>query len=105
MDRKRSNDPKRKREKRKEKGKLTLSVAPEYVAMLRKVSARRGRSISDLVEDLALDLDSMPESTKMLWADQVNGMGENAFSDKDYKRTDLLGALLRKHLPRKKSTG
>lgn len=83
------------------KGKLTLSVAPEYVALLRKAGARKGRTISELVEEFAMDLEhTSTPSEKILWADRVNGKAENAFSDIDYSRNDLLGAMLRKHLPR-----
>lgn len=84
------------------KAKLTLSVRPKYVAMLRKASARRGKSITELVEDIAQQLDSEEGVTKKLWADRMNGRLEGAFSDADYERNDLLGALLRKHLPRKR---
>jgi hypothetical protein len=103
-----SMDPKE--DKRKErssrtasKGKLTLSVSPEHVAMLRKAGARRGRSITELVEELAMDLDRTTQGTgKVLWADRMNGKAEQAFTASDYERTDLLGALLRKHLPRQR---
>ena len=39
------------------RAKLTLSVEPKYVAMLRKAGARSGRSISELVTELALRLE------------------------------------------------
>ncbi len=72
--------------------------------MLRKASARKGRSITELVKDLAVQLDQAEnEGDKELWADRVNGKGANAFSASDYQRKDLLGALLRKHLPMEKS--
>jgi hypothetical protein len=87
-----------------ETGKLTLSVGPKYVAMLRKASARKGRSITELVKDLAVQLDQAGnEGDKELWADRMNGKGADAFSAMDYERKDLLGALLRKHLPLSKS--
>lgn len=84
------------------KAKLTLSVRPEYVAMLRSASARRGKSITELVEDIAQQLDSEEGTTKTLWADRMNGIAAGAFTDEHYERNDLLGALLRKHLPRRK---
>jgi hypothetical protein len=85
--------------KAKPNSKLTLSVEPEYVAMLRRASARRGRSITELVQELALRLDKEAEEGKELWADRTNGMLAGAFREEDYERQDLLGALLRKHLP------
>ncbi len=86
------------------KSKLTLSVRPKYVAMLRRASARSGKSITELVEDVAEQLDARAQSsTKELWADRMNGRFAGGFTDEDYKRTDLLGALLRKHLPGSKA--
>lgn len=88
---------------REGKGKLTLSVGPKYVAMLRKAGARRGRSITELVKDLAVALDAAgPDGDpgKTLWVDRVNRRFAGCFRDKDYDRDDLVGALLRKHLPR-----
>lgn len=85
------------------KAKLTLSVRPKYVAMLRRASARRGKSITELVEEMAEQADAAAmTSTKQLWADRMNGIAADAFTDADYERHDLLGALLRKHLPRKR---
>lgn len=86
------------------KAKLTLSVRPRYVAMLRRASARSGKSITELVEEVAEQLDARTQSsTKELWADRMNGRFAGGFTDADYQRTDLLGALLRKHLPRHKA--
>ncbi|MCC6541124.1 MAG: hypothetical protein IT225_02780 [Flavobacteriales bacterium] len=83
------------------KSKLTLSVRPKYVAMLRRASARRGQSITELVEEIARQLETDTASTsKELWADRMNGRFAGGFTDADYQRTDLLGALLRKHLPK-----
>jgi hypothetical protein len=83
------------------KAKLTLSVCPKYVAMLRRASARRGKSITELVEEMAEQADAAT-STKELWADRMNGIAADGFTDADHERHDLLGALLRKHLPRKR---
>lgn len=83
------------------KAKLTLSVRPKYVAMLRRASARRGKSITELVEEIAEQMDA--QSTKELWADRMNGVAADAFTEADYERHDLLGALLRKHLPRNRA--
>ncbi len=80
------------------KAKLTLSVRPKYVAMLRRASIRRGKSITELVEEIAEQMDV--QSTKTLWVDRMNGRLEGGFRDADYERNDLLGALLRKHVPR-----
>lgn len=48
------------------KTKLTLSVRLKYVAMQRKAGARRGRSISDLVEELAETLDKQKNEPEEL---------------------------------------
>lgn len=84
------------------KPKLTLSVRPRYVAMLRRASARSGKSITELVEEAAEQLDLRSQgSSKELWADRMNGRFAGGFTDADFERTDLLGSLLRKHVPRK----
>lgn len=83
------------------RAKLTLSVRPKYVAMLRRASARRGKSITELVEEIAEQMDA--QSTKELWADRMNGVAADAFTEAHYERHDLLGALLRKHLPRNRA--
>ncbi|MBV6403763.1 MAG: hypothetical protein IT228_09515 [Flavobacteriales bacterium] len=41
-------------------------------------------------------------STKVLWADREVGVAADAFKPSDHERDDMLGALLRKHLPRRR---
>ena len=84
------------------KSKLPLSDRPKYGVMLRRASARRGQSITELVEQIAEQMDTGTASPKMLWADRMNGIAANAFSEADYLRGDLVGVLLRKHLPRRR---
>lgn len=81
------------------KSKLTLSVRPRYVAMLRRASARRGQSITELVEEAARGMEAEEMTGKRLWADEVRNH-KASFTDAEYNRTDLLGALLRKHMPK-----
>lgn len=83
------------------KSKLTLSVRPIYVSMLRRASARRGRSITELVEHIAEQMEAEDSTAKQLWADRMNGIATDAFSEADYQRLDMIGGLLRKHLPSK----
>ena len=87
----------------KTKSKLTLSVDRKHVAMLRRASARRGRSITELVEELAESLDKEKEKPEVL-SDFVkrnrgilSGMKPEAW-DAD----DRMGDILRKHAPRPK---
>ena len=42
------------------KKKLTLSLEPSHIAMLRKASLRKKKSISQLVEDFAENIDTLP---------------------------------------------
>ena len=77
------------------KRKLTLSLKPSRIAMLRKASAKRSTSISELVEDFALRMDEQPpEGTpgilkwKGFWAKQITA--------KDFEAKDRAGAELRK---------
>ena len=83
------------------KPELTIRVRPKYVAMLRKASAQRGRTITELVEEMAEQLNESG-TTKELWADRMNGRFAGGFTDADYQRNDMLGALLRKNVSRKK---
>ncbi len=83
------------------KTKLTLSVRPRYVAMLRKAGARRGRSISDLVEELAENLDKQKDEPEELcdFVKRYSGI----LSDlpvSAWETDDRMGDLLRKHAPR-----
>ncbi len=83
------------------KSKLTLSVRREYVAMLRRASARRGSSITELVEEFAQQLEK--DRTPGELSDYVKrNMGALAGKVKpeDWERDDRIGDLLRKHAPR-----
>jgi hypothetical protein len=84
------------------KSKLTLSVAPKYVAMLRRASARKGRSITELVEELARTLDNeatLGERGKAYLERNV-GILAGKVKPEDWDRDDRVGYLLRKHVPR-----
>jgi CRISPR/Cas system CSM-associated protein Csm2 small subunit len=79
------------------KQKLTLSLEPARVAMLRRASARRSKSISELVEDLAEQLDKMQEEApakanilkwKGFWADKI--------APEEFEADTRAGAELRK---------
>jgi hypothetical protein len=84
------------------KSKLTLSVAPKYVAMLRRASARKGRSITELVEELAVTLDKEPafgEKGKA-YLERNLGVLVGKVKPEDWDRNDRVGDILRKHAPR-----
>lgn len=90
------------RKARPAKSKLTLSVAPKYVAMLRRASARKGRSITERVEDLAVALDKEPalgEKGKAYLERNV-GVLVGKVKPEDWDRNDRVGDILRKHAPR-----
>ncbi len=83
------------------KSKLTLSVRREYVMMLRRASARRGRSITELVEDMATLLEKDVEMDKGdAWLKRNQGILAHKVKPEDWKRDDCIGHLLRKHVPR-----
>lgn len=81
--------------------KLTLSVRPKYVAMLRKAGARRGRSISDLVEELAETLDKQKDQPEELsdFVKRYRGILSDLPATA-WEADDRMGDLLRKHAPR-----
>lgn len=87
---------------RPRRSKLTLSVRPEHVAMLRKASARKGRSISDLVEELAEKLNEEPEIGERgaAFIQRHLGVLAGKVGPEDWDRADRIGDLLRKHAPR-----
>lgn len=87
---------------RTKRSKLTLSVRPEYVALLRKASARKGRSISELVEEFAEKLDKEPEIGERgtAFIQRHLGVASSKVDTKDWERDDRLGDILRKHAPR-----
>ena len=90
------------REGHKTKSKLTLSVAPKYVAMLRRASARRGQSITELVEEYAQKLDKTSGSGSRGEEFLKRNLGVLAGKVKpeDWDRDDRIGDMLRKHVPR-----
>jgi len=84
------------------KSKLTLSVAPKYVAMLRRASARKGRSITELVEEMAVEMDRERQDKEEL-SDYVKrnmGVLVGKVKPEDWDRDDRVGHLLRKHAPK-----
>lgn len=85
------------------KTKLTLSVRAKYVAMLRKAGARRGRSVSDLVEELAETLDKQQETPEELsdFVKRNRGTAQGRLKPSAWHGDDMLGDILRKHVPRK----
>ncbi|HQV39742.1 MAG: hypothetical protein IPL81_07115 [Flavobacteriales bacterium] len=90
------------KEGRKTKSKLTLSVAPKYVAMLRRASARCGRSITELVEEYAEKLDkfSGPGSRGEEFLKRNLGVLDGKVKPEEWDRDDRIGDMLRKHVPR-----
>jgi hypothetical protein len=80
------------------KTKLTLSIDRRKVAMLRKASARKGKSISELVENLAEKSDEQPaaegeaEANILKW----RGFWAKHVTDADFEADDRAGAELRK---------
>lgn len=77
------------------KKKLTLSIKPSRIAMLRKASARQSTSISELVEEFAKRVDEQPPEGipgilkwKGFWADRI--------AAKEFEADDRGGAELRK---------
>ncbi len=85
---------------------LTISVDR---AAKRKAEAHKKRTgmtlgqIFELGVTYAVSMSKSPEvSSKTLWADREVGLAAEAFQRADHERNDMLGALLRKHLPRKR---
>ncbi len=85
------------------KTKLTLSIDRRQVAKLRKASARKGKSISELVENLADQLDDqkndepavVAEPGILKWAGYLADIG---LSPEDFEEDSRGGAELRKTL-------
>ncbi|MFT3885579.1 MAG: DUF6364 family protein [Flavobacteriales bacterium] len=89
---------------RKTKSKLTLSVDRKHVAMLRRASARRGKSITELVEELAEreEREAAMETTELSdFVKRNRGSAVGHLKPSDWERKDMLGDILRKHVPRK----
>ncbi|HRN35353.1 MAG TPA: DUF6364 family protein [Flavobacteriales bacterium] len=82
--------------------KLTLSVRSRYIAMLRRASARRGRSITELVEELAVSLDKEKDEPGELsdFVKRNRGTAAGRLKPADWEKDDMLGHILRKHVPR-----
>ena len=78
------------------KRKLTLSLKPSRIAMLRKASARRNKSISEMVEDMAENADDevLDEGASNIskWA----GYLAERIKPSDLEADDRYGAELRK---------
>ena len=89
-------------EPKKVKSKLTLSVAPKYVYMLRRASARSGRSITELVEEMAVELDKESSKEEELSDFVKRNMGVLADKVKpeEWDRDDRVGDILRKYVKR-----
>ncbi|MDQ3101903.1 MAG: DUF6364 family protein [Bacteroidota bacterium] len=86
---------------RPKRSKLTLSVRAEHVALLRKASARKGRSISELVEELAEKLNEEPEigDRGAAFIKRHLGVLAGKVKQEDHERDDRIGDILRKHAP------
>lgn len=91
------------------KVKLTLSVGKKYIAMLHRASARRGCSISQLVEELAERLDKERDMADddaaqpapglgTAWVAENKGMLTGKLKKADYERDDMTGYALRKYV-------
>lgn len=80
--------------------KLTLTPSVDHVAMAKRASRRRGKSITKMFEEFVETLDTEVMAGKQLWVDEVRNHNAG-FTDADYGRADLLGALLRKHMPKR----
>jgi len=77
------------------KAKLTLSVDRGKLAKLRRVSKRKGTSISDMVETMAEQVDSQPESGPaniLRW----KGFWSKHIAASEFEADDRGGAELRK---------
>ncbi len=79
------------------KTKLTLSVDRAKLAKLRRVSKRKGTSISDMVETMAEQVDSQPElgpANILRW----KGFWSKHIDASEFEADDRGGAELRKTL-------
>jgi len=88
--------------KRTAKSKLTLSVRTKYVAMLRRASARKGKSITEMVEEFAeqVERESKGEDPGEAWIKRNLGILADKVKPSDWDRDDRFGDILRKHVPR-----
>ena len=83
------------KEQKKVKSKLTLSVDPKYVYMLR-------RAITELVEEMAVELDKESSKEEELSDFVKRNMGVLAGKVKpeEWERDDRVGDILRKYVKR-----
>lgn len=84
------------------KTKLTLSIDKRKVAKLRRASARKGKSISQLVEDLADQLDEQKDAGPGVVAEPgirkwIGSLAE-ILTPEDFEEDSRGGAELRKTL-------
>lgn len=87
------------------KTKLTLSIDRRKVAMLRKASARKGTSISELVEDLAERLDEAPSEAAAVTITRYIGtleLPEEAFEEDSRGGAELRKTDYYEHLKKKR---
>ncbi len=82
----------------KKKRKLTLTVNDRSIALLRKAGARRAKSISAMLEELAEQL--AKEDSADTWSSRNEGILAGRITAKRMNADDRLGHLLRKHLGR-----
>ncbi len=84
------------------KTKLTLSIDRREVAMLRKTCARKGKSISQLVEDLANQLDEQKNDEPTVVAEpgilKWAGYLADKLTPEDFEEDNRGGAEVRKTL-------
>jgi len=78
------------------KTKLTLSIDRRKVAKLRRASVRRGTSISQLVEQLADQLDDKPTETTIPGILKWAGYLADKLTLEDFEEDSRGGAELRK---------
>lgn len=85
---------------------LTISVDRAAKRKAEAYKKRTGMTLGQIFELGVTYATSMSStavaSSKVLWADREVGLAADAFHAADHERNDLLGALLRKHLPRKR---
>lgn len=80
------------------RSKLTLSVSRRHVELLRRMSERKGKSITELVEEFA-ESNADPVELKDngdSWVKRNAGILESKVKPADWKREDRVGELLRK---------
>jgi len=80
------------------RSKLTLSVSRRHVELLRRLSERKGKSITELVEEFA-ESNADPVELKDdadSWVKRNAGILESKVKPADWKRDDRIGDLLRK---------